>query len=225
MITAKAIVEVAPAAAPYAVELVRQMIDAKIMANAKRASMFLGQIMHESNRFKRVRENMNYSAKRMAEVWPGRYAENPEAKPKDRMPNKRALTIAIGGPDALANDTYGGRMGNNQPGDGARFIGRGLKMVTSRDNYTAFSKAWKGDLSVLAHPEWLEQPEGAVASAIWFWLSNGLNEIADRGAVSDVTQVVQGGQLGLPERTQYTRDFRAKWTEKADFSDVTARVL
>ena len=224
MISAKAIIQVAPAAEKYADELVRQMAESGIMANVKRASMFLGQIMLESNEFKRVRENMNYSAKRMAEVWPGRYAVNPNAKTKDRQPNARALAIG-GKPEAIANDTYGGRMGNDQPGDGAKYIGRGLKMVTGKDNVRAFSKAWKGDLSVLDHPELLEQPAGAVASAVWFWLSNGLNEIADRGTVSDVTRVVQGGQLGLPERTQYTDQFRKKWADRADFSDVTARVL
>lgn len=224
MITAKAIGEVAPASQKYAVELAKQMAEAGIQANVKRASMFLGQIYVESQGFTKVRENLNYSAKRMAEVWPGRYATNPRAKTKDRQPNARALAIAHN-PEALANDTYGGRMGNTKPGDGWKHIGRGLKMLTGLDNYRAFSKAWKGDLSLLEHPEWVEQPDGAVASAIWFWVANGLNQIADRGTVEDVTDVVNGGQIGIMERKKWTAEFRKAWASPPDFSGVTARVI
>lgn len=216
MIPAAAIVKVAPAAKPYAAELVKQMAEAGIMANVRRASMFLGQIHHESQGFKRVRESLNYSAKRMAEVWPGRYAVNPKAPIKARMPNARAKAIA-GNPEALANDTYGGRMGNNLPGDGWKHIGRGLKMVTGKDNYRSFSRAWLGDDSLLVNPERLEQPDGAVASAVWFWVSKGLNELADTGTVEAVTQVVNGGQIGIMDRIFWTQAYAGEW---ADFSNV-----
>jgi putative chitinase len=225
MITAKAIIAIAPAAAKYADELVKQMAEAGIQANVKRAAGFLGQVAVESQGFTKVRENLNYSAKRMAEVWPGRYAVNPNAKPKDRQPNARALKVAAGGPEALANDTYGGRMGNTKPGSGWATIGRGLKMVTGTDNYRAFSKFWLGDFSLLDHPERLEQPDGAVASAIWFWVSNNLNAVADKGTVADITRVVQGGSQGLVERQEWTDKFAKVWTDKADFSGVTSRVL
>lgn len=210
MIRAEDIVKIAPAAAPYAGQLVRQMAEAGIMANQKRASMFLGQIHHESNGFRDVKEDMRYSAKRMAEVWPGRYAINPSAKVKDRMPNERAKAIG-GNPTAIANDTYGGRMGNDQHGDGAKYIGRGLKMVTGKNNYRKLSRAWLGDESLLTKPERIEQPDGAVASAIWYWASNGLNEVADTGSHEDVTRAIQGGQLGLNERKDFSGRYAKLW--------------
>lgn len=210
MIRAEDIVKVAPAAAPYAAQLVRQMAEAGIMANRNRASMFLGQIHHESNGFRDVKEDMRYSAKRMAEVWPGRYAVNPQAKMKDRLPNERAKAIG-GNPTALANDTYGGRMGNDQHGDGAKYIGRGLKMVTGKENYRKLSKAWLGDESLLGKPERIEQADGAVASAIWYWVANGLNEVADTGSHEDVTRKIQGGQLGLNERRALSQNYAKLW--------------
>ena len=41
---------------------------------------FLGQMVVESKNFTAVAENMGYSAKQMAEVWPGRYATPATAK-------------------------------------------------------------------------------------------------------------------------------------------------
>ena len=56
MIPASSIIRIAPAAAKYADELVRQMRAAMIMANQRRASMFLGQVHVESGGFSNVTE-------------------------------------------------------------------------------------------------------------------------------------------------------------------------
>src|SRR3990167_5662214 len=66
---------------------------------------FLGQMAHESAGFSRMQENLNYSAKRIPQVWP-RLA-------------LRADVLA-GKPEALANAAYGGRLGNGPEalGDG-----------------------------------------------------------------------------------------------------------
>lgn len=226
MITAKAIIEVAPAAAPYAVELVKQMSAAGIQANPKRAAMFLGQIHQESGGFTAVVESLSYRASsemmRKFIAW-GRITPAEAlkfGKTADHPANQ----------SALANILYGGsfgrrELGNTQPGDGWKFIGRGLKQLTGRDNYRRFSRAWLGDESLLETPERVAQPDGAVASAVWFWVSKQLNAEADRGTVESVTRIVNGGAVGLAERKKWTDLYRAKWTDKADFSDVTARVL
>jgi putative chitinase len=44
-------------------------------------------------------------------------------------------------------------------------------------------------------------PVNAALSAGWFWKTNGLNEIADRADVPKMTKVINGGALGLTERT------------------------
>lgn len=210
MITAQAITRIAPAAAKYADELVRQMKAAGIMNNVRRASMFLGQIHTESGGFRNVTESLNYSADALKKIF-GRHRISLEDADKfGRTADHEAHQ------NALANILYGGEwgrknLGNTQPGDGWRFRGRGLKQLTGRDNYRRFSKAWLGDESILDNPDRVAEPDGAVASSIWFWKANGLNEIADRGSVDAVTRVVNGGTIGLSDRKSWTLKYAGAW--------------
>lgn len=225
MITAKAITEVCPAAAPYAVELAKQMAEAGIQATPKRAAMFLGQIAVESGGFKQVVESLNYKAEALKKLFGRHRISLEEADRYGRTASHPADQ------KALANILYGGdfgrkQLGNIYAGDGWAFRGRGLKQLTGRDNYRRFSKAWLGDESMLDNPDRVAEPDGAVASAIWFWAANQLNAEADRGTVQSVTKIVNGGAMGLPDRIAWTDKFRVKWSEspKADFSGVTATV-
>lgn len=95
---------------------------------------------------------------------------------------------------------YEGRkdLGNSTAGDGVRFKGRGLIQVTGRANYKACAAALGLDL--VTHPELLEQPVNACRSAGWFWMSRGLNELADAGDQVKVTRRINGGTNGLAER-------------------------
>lgn len=223
MITAQAITRIAPAAAKYADELVKQMKAAGIMDNVKRASMFLGQVHVESGGFRTVVESLNYSADAIIKTFGRHRISEADAKKFGRIDAEVRKRTGWKLPDqpahqnALANILYGGEwgrknLGNTQPGDGWRFRGRGLKQLTGRDNYRRFSRAWLGDESLLDNPDRVAQPDGAVASAIWFWRANGLNEIADRGSVDAVTKVVNGGTLGLSDRKTWTQKYAAAWT-------------
>lgn len=95
---------------------------------------------------------------------------------------------------------YEGRkdLGNNQPGDGERYRGRGLIQITGRDNYIAAMMAL--NIDVVEHPELLETPILACRSAAWFWKSHGLNELADAGDQVKVTRRINGGTNGLADR-------------------------
>jgi len=213
MITAAAIAQIAPAARPYADELASQMAEAGIQANRRRAAGFLGQVHVESAGFTAVIENLSYSEQRIREL-----AAKSAASSRWRSLGPRAKELARN-PRGLAEAAYGGRMGNGEEGsgDGYTFRGRGLKQLTGRDNYRRFSRAWLGDESLLATPDRVAEPDGAVASAIWFWLANGLNEVADRGTVRDLTIKVNGGTFGLADREHWTNRYMARW---ADFSNV-----
>lgn len=84
----------------------------------------LGEAYHETGgRMQPVIENLNYSAKRLTEVWPTRFPTIASAKPYANNPQK------------LANKVYGGRLGNVGPNDGWIFRGRGLPQITGRENY------------------------------------------------------------------------------------------
>lgn len=94
-------------------------------------------------------------------------------------------------------------LGNTQPGDGVKFKGRGFIQVTGHDNYERCSLALFDDLRLLQHPEILEEPAYAAASAGWFWHSRRLNNLADRGDFKGITKVINGGYNGLANREIY----------------------
>lgn len=111
-------------------------------------------------------------------------------------------TKELGGPSYFAK--YDGRkdLGNTQPGDGAKFCGRGLIQVTGRSNYRLCSLSLFGDERLLATPELLEKPEYAVLSAVWFWNKNGLTALAEADRFTDLTKRINGGTNGLEDRKE-----------------------
>jgi putative chitinase len=99
---------------------------------------------------------------------------------------------------------YEGRrdLGNNQPGDGHRFMGRGMIQITGRANYADMGH--RLDLDLTGNPALAEQPDTAVWTACQFWKSRGLNDLADRGDTVGITRRINGGTNGLAERTNLT---------------------
>ncbi len=96
---------------------------------------------------------------------------------------------------------YEGRvdLGNNKPGDGKRFKGRGLIQLTGRANYTAYSK-YSG-VDYLKTPELLStDPMVAVDVSCWFWKDRGVDKLADLDDVKAVTKRINGGFNGLDDR-------------------------
>lgn len=110
--------------------------------------------------------------------------------------------------ELASGKAYEGRkdLGNIQKGDGVRFKGRGLIQITGRANYTAYAKFCGYD--VVAKPELLEKPVGAVKSAMWYWQTHGLNELADADKFVTITRRINGGTNGLESRRAYLQ--RAK---------------
>jgi len=94
-------------------------------------------------------------------------------------------------------------LGNTQKGDGYKYKGRGLLQLTGRANYQAYqdSKYCIGD--IMSKPNLLEQPTGAVKSAMWYWQKHGLNRLADKDDLLGVTKVINGGTNGLESRRRY----------------------
>lgn len=154
-----------------------------------RLAAFIGQICHESGSLKFVKENLNYSADRLCAVFPKYFTT--ESAPKYGR-----------NPQAIANKVYSSRMGNGDEssGDGWRYCGRGLIQLTGKDNYTKCGTALHVDLH--KNPDYLETPIGATRSAAWFWNSNKLNELADADNILSITKKINGGTIGLAERTE-----------------------
>ena len=156
-----------------------------IDSNERRAA-FLAQISVESGDLQNTRENLNYSAERLHQVWPKRFPTIASAQPYAHNP------------EALGNHVYANRLGNGDEasGDGYRYRGRGLMQTTGRDNYRA--------AGFENRPDDLADPTTAANSAAQFWSTNGLNPrtatVLPRGAFNDITQTVNGGQNGSDAR-------------------------
>lgn len=153
---------------------------------------FIGQVLHESGMLERLEESLNYSAQRMTEVWDKRFPTV-----------ESALPYAHNAP-ALANKVYGGRLGNVAPGDGWKYRGRGLIMVTGRDNYSHVGVVLGLDLE--NNPDLLAQPEIALRSAIAWWEGKIPDGIL--GDIKKVTKRVNGGTVGLAHRQDMTEKAR-----------------
>jgi len=160
-----------------------------------RAASFLAQTAHESGQFNTLEENLNYSAKRLTEVWPKRF------------PTLDAAMPFASNPTALGNKAYANRMGNGDvaSGDGYKFRGRGLIQITGRSNYVAVAKAL--NIDSVRHPDLLLKKSNAAFSAAWFWQSRGLNALADDKTDDDdledfkaITLRINGGTNGLKMR-------------------------
>jgi len=159
----------------------------------RRVAHFLSQCAHESGGFKKLEENLNYSAKALRAVF-GRYFGPAPKRDADEYHRK---------PEMIANYVYMDefrkyKMGNVEEGDGWRFRGRGLKQLTGRHNYTAFGKSV--GMTAEEAAEYVATPAGAIESACWFWDTNNLNSIADTDNVVKMTKKINGGNIGLEDR-------------------------
>lgn len=149
---------------------------------------FLSQILHESGKFRAVKENLNYSADGLNKVF------------KKYFPTLESATPYARNQEKIANKVYGSRMGNGdeKSGDGFRYKGRGFLQLTGKENYTLLSKDTGVDF--IKKPELLETYEYASLSAGWFWNKNKLNLIADKDDVLTLTKRINGGTNGLQDR-------------------------
>jgi putative chitinase len=184
-----------PFAGPLAAAMARYEIDRSV----NRAAAFLATVGHESAGLSRLSENLNYSAQGLANTWPSRYAERPREVIK--VPNAKAIMLSRR-PEAIANNVYAGRMGNGDEasGDGWRYRGAGAIQLTGKANQQEY--AWAVGRPVETIGDYLRTPEGAADSAGWFWARRDLNHYAENGDMRAVTGIVNGGTVGLPERTK-----------------------
>lgn len=86
-------------------------------------------------------------------------------------------------------------------GDGQRYKGRGLLQITGRANYTAYKNYCGYD--VVAQPELLAKPLGAVRSSMWVFWKFGCLELADQDNLHAIRRKINGGYNGLKECEEY----------------------
>ena len=160
----------------------------------KRIAGFISQCAHESMDFRVLEENLNYKEATLLKVFPRYFG-----------PGKENAAEYAGKPEKIANYVYmdknrskSGALGNHKENDGWAMRGKGLKQVTGRANHEAFGKTV--GMTAEEAAEYLMTKKGALESALWFWGSRNLNEVADTGDVTRLTKIINGGDIGLADR-------------------------
>ena len=151
-----------------------------------RQAAFIGQCAHESNNFKVLQENLNYSAEGLMKTWPSRFPTKEIADQYARQPTK------------IAGKVYNGRLGNTSEEEAAKYLGRGLIQLTGKENYERCGEGLGVDL--INQPQLLAEPMYACLSAGWFWNKKGLNTLADSKDYETMTKRINGGLIGLDDR-------------------------
>lgn len=169
---------------------------------------FMGQMQVESGGFSRLSENLNYSGRRLFQVFRGRNGvDSLEA----------AEAISASGAETIADAVYGGTWGkdnlrNTEPGDGWRYRGRGFIQLTGRAGYTEATQ--RTGIDLIKNPELAEDPEVAATIAVDYWQ----RKVVSRGHQFDVraaTKDINNGYNGLPERRLAMAEWEAKFQQQS----------
>ena len=160
------------------------------ISSSLRLCHFLAQTAHESNNFKAIRENLNYSAEGLLKIFP-------------RYFSKDTAMFSARKPETIANIVYSNRMGNGDKSscDGYKFRGRGFLQITGKANYQSFGDYL--EINLIDNPD-LVATKYPLSSAGWFFEKKGLWKICDQGkdieTIKKVTKLVNGGYNGLDDR-------------------------
>lgn len=169
--------------------VLRAARNAGIRSPAELANL-MAQLGHESGGFTRLEESFRYS--RGIDAIPVRSAFR-EGRPGLEEARQAAME---GRPQELARLMYGGRMGNDDAGDGYRYRGRGFTMLTGEQNYRDAGAALGLDL--VRHPELAAERDNAARIALWFWRERV--PAHQREDVSAAAAAINGGENGLADR-------------------------
>lgn len=191
---------VAPNARANYLEAIRNgnpLFEQHDITTSLRMAHFLAQALHETGGFTILRENMNYSAPRLIEIFGvNRHSAAVTAAEAEKLARK---------PEAIAERVYGlgnprkaRELGNTQPGDGFRYRGNGVMQTTGRSNHRRMGAACGVDFE--NDPDLVIAPEHALKPALQEWTANNLNLFADKNDIRTITRRINGGFIGLADR-------------------------
>ncbi|MEZ5968676.1 MAG: caspase family protein [Hyphomonas sp.] len=172
----------------------RDILQEADIDTAQRLSHFLGQLSVETNHFQVFGEHFSFSASTLRAVFPRSFEDEEEAQG------------FVGDSEGIANRVYANRLGNGdeESGDGWRYRGRGLILLTGRDNYRTVGDAIGVDLE--NDPDLAGEFDVALAVAATYWSTRDLNSYADANDVAKITRAIVGGYARLERRTSATAE-------------------
>lgn len=146
----------------------------------QREAFFVATCLHESDGFRALSENMNYTARGILRMWGSRFS------------TEQAREYAAQ-PERIANRAYANRNGNGDEdsGDGWLYRARGLIGITGKRNYMRAEAAT--GIELVGSPELLEDPLVATEVSAWFWSDAGCNEVADQDDFDGTQGIINRG--------------------------------
>lgn len=195
------------------IEHVQTMEQHGIMENDKRLRHFLAQGAAETSGFTITVESGSYSAEGLLKIFPKYFKSKAEAKAYAKRPQ------------AIFNRTYGGRLGNDQPGDGFKYRGRGIFQITGKDAYKRYGERLGIDL--VNDPDKAADPFVSIQIACLYWDDLGLNDWADKNDILAVSRGINGGNPKRniqPNGMEHRRGWFAKITKSLDFGAAASEV-
>jgi putative chitinase len=156
------------------------------ITSTKAISNILATIKAESN-FKPRSEDLTYTSAEAIQ----------ETFNKRRIPTLEFAQQFVRNPEALANEVYKSTDGNNQPGDGWKYRGRGFIQHTGKNQYIAI-KQFTG-IDVVSNPDLLNDPVIAAKAIVWFFLNYKKNIIKKPSDLEDINKVNQA--VGFADTT------------------------
>ncbi len=163
------------------------------MASDRVVAHAMAQFSHECGAGGEMEENLNYSAQGLINTWPSRF-DAAKAAQFARQPR------------LIANEVYNGRM-KNLPGsdDGWNFRGRGASQVTGREGYEKLGA--RVGIDLIANPDLVNDPAHFLECGVADFVICGCLPFAEQDDVKGVTYHLNGGYIGLDQRTAWL----AKW--------------
>jgi putative chitinase len=169
---------------------------------------FLGQTHHETGGFVVEEENLNYSAKRLIEVFKNKFDVNKDKWLSEQ--EKQKVYELVGNPERIANFVYANKNGNSNEasGDGWKYRGRGSIQLTGKENYFYFAKS-VNDFQIMDKPNIINE---CYYFEVGLWYFNRRNikvysKTVSLDTILRVTYLVNGGENGLRERVDKTKQY------------------
>jgi putative chitinase len=159
-----------------------QLFERAAITTPRRMAHFLGQTLFETGRFTILRENMNYSAQRLFDVFGvNHHSAAVTLEEADNLAHH---------PEQIAERVYGlgnphkaQELGNEQPGDGFRYRGNGVLQMTGRSAHRKTGQACGVDFE--GNPDLATVPQHALTPALQEWTEGGLNAFADKNDIAE----------------------------------------
>lgn len=164
----------------------------------QRLAAFLAQVGHESASLSATSESFDYKIPALMVTFPRRMPYAMAVK-YGRQPSEASIPMARQA--QIANIVYASTYGNGDAasGDGWRYRGSGLVQTTFKANFADAAKDIGVD--IVKMPDIVRtDPATAALVAGFYWVSRGLNSLADAGAFEAITRRINPAMKGADDR-------------------------